>query len=28
VYLPLNAQVKVRLGDHVVGGESILAELA
>ena len=28
VYLPLNAQIKVRLGDHVVGGESILAELA
>lgn len=28
VYLPLNAQIKVQLGDHVVGGESILAELA
>jgi phosphatidylserine decarboxylase len=27
VYLPLNATVKVRLGDRVVGGESILAEL-
>jgi phosphatidylserine decarboxylase len=28
VYLPLNARIKVRLGDRVVGGESILAELA
>ena len=28
VYLPLNATVKVKLGDRVVGGESILAELA
>ena len=27
VYLPLNAKIKVKLGDHVVGGESILAEL-
>jgi phosphatidylserine decarboxylase len=27
VYLPPNATVKVRLGDRVVGGESILAEL-
>jgi phosphatidylserine decarboxylase len=27
VYLPLNASLKVALGDHVVGGESILAEL-
>jgi phosphatidylserine decarboxylase len=27
VYLPLNAKVKVQLGDRVVGGESILAEL-
>jgi phosphatidylserine decarboxylase len=27
VYLPLNAKVKVNLGDRVVGGESILAEL-
>ena len=27
VYLPLNASVKVALGDHVAGGESILAEL-
>ncbi len=27
VYLPLNAKIKVQLGDHVVGGESILAEL-
>jgi phosphatidylserine decarboxylase len=28
VYLPRNAKIKVQLGDHVVGGESILAELA
>jgi phosphatidylserine decarboxylase len=28
VYLPLNAKIKVKLGDRVVGGESILAELA
>jgi phosphatidylserine decarboxylase len=28
VYLPLNATVKVKLGDRVVGGESILATLA
>jgi phosphatidylserine decarboxylase len=28
VYLPLNAKIKVQLGDRVVGGESILAELA
>jgi len=27
VYLPLNARIKVQLGDRVVGGESILAEL-
>ena len=27
VYLPLNAKIKVQLGDRVVGGESILAEL-
>jgi phosphatidylserine decarboxylase len=27
VYLPMNAKVKVKLGDRVVGGESILAEL-
>ena len=27
VYLPPNARVKVQLGDRVVGGESILAEL-
>ena len=27
VYLPLNAKIKVKLGDRVVGGESILAEL-
>src|SRR5579872_7147148 len=28
VYLPKDAKIKVKLGDHVVGGESILAELA
>ncbi len=28
VYLPKSARIKVQLGDHVVGGESILAELA
>lgn len=28
VYLPRNTNIKVQLGDHVVGGESILAELA
>jgi phosphatidylserine decarboxylase len=28
VYLPLNAKIKVKLGDRVVGGNSILAELA
>ena len=28
VYLPKSAQVKVKLGDRVVGGESILATLA
>ncbi|HEX9046986.1 MAG TPA: phosphatidylserine decarboxylase [Verrucomicrobiae bacterium] len=28
VYLPKNAQIKVQLGQHVVGGESVLAELA
>jgi len=27
VYLPMNAKVKVRLGDRVVGGQTILAEL-
>jgi phosphatidylserine decarboxylase len=27
VYLPKNARVKVQIGDHVVGGESVLAEL-
>lgn len=27
VYLPLNARIKVKLGDSVVGGESVLAEL-
>ncbi len=27
VYLPLNARIKVQLGERVVGGESILAEL-
>ena len=27
VYLPLNAKIKTKLGDRVVGGESILAEL-
>ncbi len=27
VYLPLDAKIKVKLGDRVVGGESILAEL-
>jgi phosphatidylserine decarboxylase len=27
VYLPLNARIKVQLGESVVGGESILAEL-
>jgi phosphatidylserine decarboxylase len=25
VYLPLSAKIKVQLGDHVVGGESVLA---
>jgi phosphatidylserine decarboxylase len=28
VYLPLNAAIKVQLGDHVVGGESVVAELS
>ena len=28
VYLPKSAKIKVQLGDRVVGGESILAELA
>jgi phosphatidylserine decarboxylase len=28
VYLPKDAKIKVKLGDRVVGGESILAELA
>jgi phosphatidylserine decarboxylase len=27
VYLPLNAKLRVQVGDHVVGGESILAVL-
>jgi len=27
VYLPMDAKVKIKLGDRVVGGESILAEL-
>ena len=27
VYLPLTAKVKVKLGDHVVGGETIMATL-
>jgi phosphatidylserine decarboxylase len=27
VYLPLNAKIKTQLGDRVVGGQSILAEL-
>jgi len=27
VYLPLNARIRIQLGDRVVGGESILAEL-
>jgi phosphatidylserine decarboxylase len=25
IYLPLNATIKVKLGDHVTGGETILA---
>ena len=25
VYLPANAKIKVKLGDHVVGGETVLA---
>lgn len=28
VYLPKSAKIKVQLGQHVVGGESVLAELA
>ena len=28
VYLPKDARIKVQLGDHVVGGQTILAELA
>ena len=28
VYLPKTANLKIKLGDHVVGGETILAELA
>ncbi|HLH55369.1 MAG TPA: phosphatidylserine decarboxylase [Verrucomicrobiae bacterium] len=28
VYLPLTANVKVKLGDHVVGGETIIATLS
>ena len=28
VYLPVSAKIKVQLGDRVVGGETILAELA
>jgi phosphatidylserine decarboxylase len=27
VYLPLSAKIKVRLGDHVVGGETVVATL-
>lgn len=27
IYLPLSASIKVKLGDHVVGGETVLAEL-
>ena len=27
VYLPANAKIKIKLGDHVVGGETILAAL-
>ncbi len=27
VYLPMSAKIKVQLGDRVVGGETILAEL-
>jgi phosphatidylserine decarboxylase len=27
VYLPLSAKIKVKLGDRVVGGESIMAQL-
>jgi phosphatidylserine decarboxylase len=27
IYLPLDAKIKIQLGDHVVGGETILAEL-
>ena len=26
VYLPANAKIKVKIGDHVVGGETVLAE--
>ena len=25
VYLPANAKIKVKLGEHVVGGETVLA---
>jgi phosphatidylserine decarboxylase len=28
VYLPLNARIRAKLGDAVVGGETVLAELA
>jgi len=28
IYLPKDAKIKVQLGDHVVGGETILAEVA
>ncbi len=28
VYLPLNATIKVKLGDAVIGGETVVAELA
>ncbi len=28
VYLPLTAKIRVKLGDHVVGGETVLATLA
>jgi len=28
IYLPLTAKIKVKLGDRVVGGETILATLS
>ena len=27
IYLPLNAKVRIKLGDHVVGGETIIASI-